>query len=302
LGFFNIRHEIGTWQDYFYVEFPIYSPPKSLEFVNMFRLFFVACLNTIITFSIYAQDGARNLAMGSVFVGQADLFGGVQNRAGYALHKKAQFGFAATNRFTLNELTTGALAGSFPLKRGSTAFVLKTSGNQWYRSSHIVLGYALPLGPDFAMGVSMRYHHVQLGENLGNSGVWIPEVGMHYRLTGELAVGILLENPLLVSHNATFETNTTAGARFGVSYTINTVLQIGIQGNVLLSDSFSLQTGLEYAPKKKFALRMGFDGRNRTLSLGMGFLLGRMSLDFSATMHQRLGISPGITFCYPGND
>lgn len=254
-----------------------------------------ACLHII----LIAQDsGARSSAMGDLKLGLSDLFSAVNNQAMLPEIRTFTVGINVHNQYLIKNLNTGSLAIAIPVGNGTVAFNFTSYGYQLYRENKLGLSYALALSPSFSLGVALNYHSLRLGEGLGMEYSFYPDIGLNYKPTDKLNIGIQFQNLTLSKKVKQLDELWPASGRLGLIYFINDKLLIGIQGNIYTDHPFEINSGLEYTFSDHFSFRFGFASQPNRASLGIGFRLKLFQIDLTSSYQANLGFTPSINLIF----
>ncbi|PVX49959.1 hypothetical protein C7377_1599 [Balneicella halophila] len=246
--------------------------------------------------------GARATALGHSSISFKDLWSIVNNQAGMAFIDRPTLGVSYEERFMMKEMSLKTVAFILPTNRvGNFGFSYTHFGDSEFNEFRINVGYAMPLGEHFAMGLAFDY----LGMSVSGSS----ESGHTGTVTGELGImGEPIENLWLSAH---------AYNPFGVSISdyeyeepIPTILSIGALYH-FTEDVFFLaevekdidydtrvKAGIEYRAWDKLFLRGGITTNPTEFSGGIGVELQNFKADLAFYKHQYLGYTPSISLSY----
>ena len=254
---------------------------------------------TCLYLSFYGQNnGARSTAMGDLKLGLTDLFSAVNNQAMLPDIRKFTAGINVRNQYMIKNLNTGMLAISIPIGKGAAAFNFISYGYQLYQENKIGISYALALSPQFSLGVALNYHSLRLGEGLGMEYSFYPDLGLNYKPTDKLSIGIQFQNITLSKKVNQLDELWPVTGRLGLIYFINDKLLIGVQGNVYINNSLEINSGLEYSFSDRFSFRFGFASQPNRASLGFGFRLKFFQIDLASSYLANTGFTPSVNLIF----
>jgi len=250
-----------------------------------------ACLQIF----LFAQTkGARSAGMAGLNLGLSDLFSAINNQAMLPEIKSISAGLTIQNQYLVKNLNTAALAVAVPIGNGAAGIFFSTYGYQLYRQNKLGLSYALAFSPVFSMGLSINYSSIQLGDGLGMQYAFYPDLGLNYKPTEKLNIGLQFQNLTQSKKVKQLNELWPVTGRLGLIYFINEKLIIGAQGNVYIHEPFEINSGLEYNISSYFSLRFGFATQPTRASMGIGFQLQNFHVDIASSYQAILGFTPSV--------
>ena len=254
---------------------------------------------TCLQIFLYGQsNGARSAAMGDLKLGLTDLFSAVNNQAMLPEIRAFSVGINVHSQYLIKKLNTSVLAVAIPIGKGTLAASFTTYGYQLYRENKLGLSYAMALGPAFSLGVSLNYHSLRLGEGLGMEYSIYPDIGLNYKPTDKLNIGIQFQNITLSTKVKQLDELWPVSGRLGLVYFINDKLLIGVQGNVYTNRPLEINSGLEYTFSDHFSFRFGFAAQPVRASLGFGFQFKLFQIDLASSYQANIGFTPSINLIF----
>lgn len=248
---------------------------------------------------LYGQtNGARSTAMGDLKLGLSDLFSAMNNQAMLPEIRKFTVGINVRNQYQIKNLNTATLAVAIPIGKGTSAINFTTYGYQLYRENKFSLLYAMTLSPAFSLGIGLNYHSLRLGEGLGMEYSFYPDIGLSYKPTDKLNIGIQFQNITLSKKVKQLNELWPVTGRLGLIYFINDKLLIGIQGNVYTNRPLEINSGLEYTFSDHFSFRFGFASQPARASLGIGFRFQSFQIDLASSYQSNIGFIPSINLIF----
>lgn len=248
---------------------------------------------------LYGQtNGARSIALGDLKLGLSDLFSAVNHQAMLPEIRTFTAGVNVSNQYMIKNLNTGALAIAVPISKGTAAFNFTSYGYHLYRENKIGISYAMALSPVFSLGVGLNYHSLRLGERLGMEYSFYPDLGLNYKPTEKLNIGIQFQNITFSKKVKQLDELWPASGRLGLIYLINDKLLIGVQGNVYADHPFEINSGLEYSVSNLFSFRFGLASQPTRVSFGIGLGLQNIQINLASSYQSNLGFTPSISLVY----
>lgn len=241
---------------------------------------------------------ARNLAMGSAFLGQEDLLSANSNISKLTSIDAFSVGIGAVNRFTLKELQNSSLVVATPLLHGHMALSISQYGFNLYRQNRFSIAYALAISPAFSMGLQLNYRKLYIDDGLKKRSSIYPNLALNYKINPGLELSFLLTNITLENSSLYRAMLWPTAIHIGVAYKINSKVRNYLESSLDLEFSMQFRYGLEYAVTDVLILRIGFASRPSSFSMGFSLLLKNFSLDIASAYDPFLGFSPAISILY----
>ncbi|MBM3435000.1 MAG: hypothetical protein FJY07_02150 [Bacteroidetes bacterium] len=283
-------------------------PYNLIRTVIVFTAVFFAA---VVSFSENANYplGGRSAAMGNASVTLYDFWSVHNNQAGLAGYKHISAGIAFDNRFLIGQLGTKAFAFVLPVKSGVFGINYNYFGYAAYNESKAGLAFAKSFGSAFAAGLQLDYLRTAIAENYGNRSLLTFEVGLRSEVTKKLVLAMHIFNPIAVKIEKKFNERTPAVYKFGIGWQLSD--QVLVTAETEKSSGFKplIRGGVEYKPAEKASIRLGYSSLPSVTgeddfsiaslySFGFGLKLNKLTIDFSASVHQILGWSPAISLVY----
>ena len=239
-------------------------------------------------------SGGKSAGMGYTGVTGTGLWAVCNNPSGMAFAKGLQVGVFAESRFLLSDLTSGSLALTSGGKYGAVGLYADFFGNQLYRESKVVTGYARKFGNHFSAGIVFDYLHISQPADYGDLDIVSFEAGLMCRPDNKWAIGIHVVNPIPIYLSKDKTEKLPIVFRTGFSRSFSGKAELAAEIEKSLSGKPVIRAGLEYHLHKRFSLRTGFASEPQTVTAGAGMLFGRLRLDLAASWQPVLGYSPQI--------
>ena len=229
-------------------------------------------------------------------VHHADAFSFGLNQAALAQIKNFSAGVYGEKRFLLQDLGLYKAAVALPTSSGNFGFNANYFGSSLYNESQIGLAYARKLGKA-DVGVQFNYYQFKTS-GYGNAAAINFEAGAIFHINEKLRTGVHLYNPMgaKIGKNENEKLPTIFSAGFG--YDASDKFFIGTEIEKVEDQSINVNAGMQYAFAEKLFARAGISSATSSFYFGVGFMLNGFRIDATASLHQYLGITPGLMLVY----
>ncbi len=244
------------------------------------------------------QIGARSAAMGNASVSLSDVWSAQQNQAGLGFLTNISTGIYYENRFLLKELSVRAAVVALPIKGGTLGMCFTNFGYSLYHENKYSLSFSKTFGNHFSTGIAMDYLTTKIAEGYGNKGVLTVEAGMLARPLEKLTIGVHVFNPTRTKLADYNDERLSTIIRLGADYAFSEKVVLAIETEKDISKKMNFKLGIEYKVATKLCLRTGLSTNPALSSFGFGMHLKNLTIDFSATHHPTLGVSPQLDWVY----
>lgn len=226
-----------------------------------------------------------------------DAFSLLSNVAASANFQNFQVGVYGEKKFMLAETSQYSAVISAPVYSGSFSLETDYFGFSDYAESQIGLGYALPVSPQIDVGVKFNYYQVRIPAYHNASAVNF-ELGALLHINEQLHAGVSVYNPM----NSPLGKNTgeriasvyKTGIGYEWSSSFFTQLEILKEKN----KDADVHLAIQYKPLEQFFGRAGIYTESSVTYFGLGYLYHRLRMDICISLHQQLGLSPGLLLFY----
>lgn len=258
---------------------------------------------TNILFTAYAGNedypiGARSAAMGNASASLSDVWSAHHNQAGLAFVHDFSAGVSYENRFLLKEISIRGCAIALPIKSGTFGLCITNFGYSQYKESKYSLSFAKSFGDKLSAGIAMDYLTTKIAEGYGNKGVLAAEVGIIARPMKNLSIGAHVFNPTRAKISTYDDERLPTILRLGADYNFSDKVTFAIETQKDIKYKAEFKAGIEYKAVKEFYLRIGVSTNPTLSTFGFGLNLKNFKVDFAASYHQTLGISPQMSLSY----
>jgi len=264
----------------------------SIHFLCVFLI--IPC--STIAIELY-HAGARSAALGKMgvtFTGADALF---QNPAGIAGADKFTFLLSSESRFLIKELSVLASGIVIPAKAGTTGLSYTRFRAGVYNCSRATASFAKRFGERISAAVAFNSISERYPEQARASPVITAETGLQFRMNNQLLAGLWVFHPVpykITLNGSTLKTILRAGTCWSLNNGLNLLEEIGFTPG----EKPVISGGLEISLHPEVILRVGWSSQPMAISGGIGFNLGKTTLDVSFYHIGYLGLTPvaGFTF------
>lgn len=246
--------------------------------------------------------GATQAGMAGCGLTRVDVFAVNHNPGALAYLKGPSLGLFAENRFVVPELNLQSGAFALPTKSGVFALNVTHFGYSLYNESKFGLAFAKSFGKRFAMGIQLAYLNTHFGEDYGNKGVPIAEIGFLSEPYDNLFIGVhvfnLTRSKIADYNDEKLPTIIRAGA--GLKLSERLLINAEAEKDLTLKPTY--RAGMEYLFMEQLYLRLGASANPNQISFGLGYKTKKLRADIAFSTHQVLGISPHVGFVYMFNN
>jgi hypothetical protein len=224
-------------------------------------------------------------------------FSFIGNTGALAEQKSFGAGLYSERRFLQQALAQYQLALCLPTKLGNFGVRGDYFGQALYNETGAGLAYARKMGEKISVGVQFNYYGVNAGAYGSASGI-NAEAGALMHLTEDLRIGIQVYNPTGVKLGKNEEERLPAIYSFGFGYDVSEQLFFTGFLEKVEGRPVSVLAGLYYAFDQKMFASLGVNTAPAAYTAGFGVRLKTIQLTALATLHQYLGLTPGLMMCF----
>lgn len=227
---------------------------------------------------------------------QKDAFSFTGNQAALAGNKKISVGIYGERRFMLADLTSYQFALALPTPSGNFGVQANYFGSSVFNQTRMGLAYARNLGKA-DIGAQFNYHQIKIA-GYGNASAVNFDLGTILHISEQFQTGVHIYNPTRVSFGKTNEEKLPMIYSFGLGYDASEKFFIGTEIEKVENLPVSVNVGLQYSFDERIFARAGISSATSVFYLGAGFSLNGFRIDITASLHQSLGVTPGLLFVY----
>jgi len=265
-------------------------------------IFLFFCLPAVVLCTNpWRPSGARQAGFGGASVGVSDVWSASNNQAGLAFFQVPAVGIYFTNAYFLEQLSTKAIAASFPLKNGTFGVTANYFGYTYHNEINAGLSYAQRFGKSFAAAVQLDYLHFGQGgyADLQNKSNVSFELSIIGNITKNLSVGAHVFNPVNVKYNE--YATIPACYRLGLGWFPVKDVLIAAEIEMQTNQKENIKCGVEYTPIRMLSLRTGFSSSPQLWNFGVGLNLKDFTIDLTPSWDMTLGWSTHASVSYQFN-
>ena len=237
------------------------------------------------------------LKSGTYSVKQADVFSFSGNQAALAGIKHFGVGAFSERKFMLQELNLFSASIAFPTESGNFGLQLHHFGNTAYNEMQAGLAYGRRLSDYVDVGLQFNYCSLKIA-GYGNASTLNFEAGAIFHFTEELHGGVHLYNPTSSGLGKNKGENLAAVYSAGLGYDASENFFVSVAFEKVEDLPLNINTAIQYQFAERFFARGGVATNTGTFFLGLGFNLKSFRADAMASVHPRLGVTPGIMLIY----
>jgi hypothetical protein len=246
----------------------------------------------------FPSAGGRAAGMGSAAVAVSDPWSVFNNQAGVAGVRKITAGIFFGNGFLVKELGIRSIGAILPVKAGGFGLSFQYFGYSLYNEIKGGVCFARNFGKYFSVGVQLDYFRIHIAEDLGNRNLFTFEIGMQYRVTDNLCLGVHFFNPVPVNIIPDPVEKLPVIINLGLSWKFASNFLGAVEVEKNMRERPVLKAGLEYNLVKPFFLRIGIVTGPTMFTFGFGFEFGSLKFDLASSWHPVLGYSPQGSLVY----
>jgi hypothetical protein len=226
-----------------------------------------------------------------------DVFSFTNNQASLSQVKVPTVGVCSEKRFLLKELTAFSAALGLPVSAGAIGVSASYFGFAAYNLSAVGLAYGRAVGKSADLGVQFNYNRMSI-TGYGQAAALFFEVGAVFHLTEKLHAGCHLFNPAGLGKFETLGEKVPPAYTIGYGYEVSD--KVLISGEIIKKDlqPVIFRLAFLYAFEKWFGMRGGLASADGQAFFGAGLTKKNTRLDFSASWHPQLGITPSILLIF----
>lgn len=242
--------------------------------------------------------GANATGIGGYSATLTDVWSAHNNQAGLGFVQDVSGGIFYENRFLLKETSYRAGAFALPVKSGSFGLSVASFGYELYSETKAGIAYGQRFGDRFAMGVQINYLNTKLSQDYGTRNTITGAIGIISKVNDELTIGVHVYNPTR-SKLADYDNERVPTVmKLGLDYKFSDKVMLGIETEKDMNYDAVIRAGLEYHITELLYLRGGIATNPTLSSFGFGLIMKNFKMDISASFHQTLGMTPGVSLVY----
>jgi hypothetical protein len=264
--------------------------------ILLFKLFIFTFFSSAFGGNDPFAGGARSLALGSCSVTLSDPYSVLNNQAGMAFQKEISFSLYAEQRYLQKELGYYAAGFTLPTKSGSFGLEINYNGFDLYNDKKIGLSYARLFSEKVSGGIQIDYLSSTISE-YGTASAFTVEAGLLVKLSKQLTTAAHIYNPVAIKSGFADERIPTV-FQLGLSYEAGKKILLLTEAEKDIDFPARFKAGIEYKIADALHLRGGVATNPSQYSFGAGINIKDLKIDFAASYHQVLGVTPALSLNY----
>lgn len=270
-------------------------------------LLFLTLSFILISFNAVARSntfpvGSKSLALSNSTSAQIHLESIFDNQAGLANLNKFQIGIFYDNRFSVDALSTKALAISTPTNIGVVGFQFNTFGKQQWLENNFGICYSRTFSPAILASVGFNYYSTRIPE----TEELVKQIGANigaiyfYNKTSNIAVAL---NHFGVSNQNSVVTDSEIpwNLKLGGSSKLNSNTILYYQLQKYEAQKPQMMAGLDWIVVENFNLRFGLNTNASHFTSGLGYTYNNFEFNLAFIFNQYLGFSPTASIIFSRN-
>lgn len=226
-----------------------------------------------------------------------DAFAFTGNQGNLARVEKFSVGVYGEQRFMISEVKNMHFAVSAPLGRGGVGFSASMFGTSEYGENRIGLAYGMRMGNHVDLGVQFNFNMMKI-VMYGNASAITYAVAARVHLTSRLVAGLQLRNPAGGRFGEEKHEKFPTVFSFGLGYSPSSSFYVTCALNRDEQKAVGARVAVQYRLHEKINAAVGCDSQASSPWISLGYKLGGLWLEATASMHAQLGLSPGLKLNY----
>lgn len=259
---------------------------KKFIFVAVLMFF---CMTAACAYGVGGVVGARALAIGNIGVTYSDQWSVLNNPAGMASLHNWSIGAYYENRFLLKETALKNANLNIPLNIGTFGVSVQQYGYEKYNENRFTIAFARAFGPYLRIGLSLDYLLFCFSDGYDRLSAATVGIGAQSDLSEKIHLGAYIFNPTASKTKTLTKSKIPIIMRFGISYDICEEVVASAEIEDETDIGLRIKTGIEYKAFGDFFIRAGFASNPGKVCFGAGYSVGRLTIDISSQIHQKLG-------------
>lgn len=213
-----------------------------------------------------------------------------------AFQKELSFSLFAEQRYLQKELGYYAAGFTLPVKNGAFGLAVNYTGFDLYNEKKIGLAYARLFSQKVSGGIQIDYLSTAVSE-YGTSTAFTVEAGLMVKVSAKLSTAAHVYNPVAIKSGFADEKIPTL-FKLGLSYEAGKKILLLTEVEKDIDHAARFKAGAEYQIADVLHLRGGVATNPSQYSLGAGIRVKDLKIDFAASYHEVLGVTPAISLNY----
>ena len=239
----------------------------------------------------------RAAALGGAYAAllksQSAIFG---NPGSLAQNKDRRVSILYGRSFGLKELANSGISAPVYSDWANIEIGLSRFGFSLYHEDIISIGVGRRIINDFAAGFALRYLSTEIS-GYGSASLIGLDMGFSLKINPKLNLGVSVKN-VNASKLSKYENSLTRSVRIGASFVVDDKVLLITEYHKEENQITVYRIGSEIEILRDQYLRFGITSNPSSFSMGFGFKLGRIDLNYSFNTHQYLEASQFFSFGY----
>lgn len=227
----------------------------------------------------------------------SDAFSVNANTAALAGITQFSAGVYGEQRFMLADVGLYTAVIAIPTKSGNFALIADYFGYSSYNETQLSIGYGRKVLEKLDIGARFNYYSIRIPA-YGKASAINFELGSILHITNQLSSGISIYNPFGSKLGKNSNEKLSPVYKAGLGYEFSSAFFTAAEVIKEQASDVNIHVGFQYKPLKQLFARAGVVTGNTSYYFGIGYLYKDLRLDVTASLHQQLGISPGLLLLY----
>ncbi len=271
-----------------------------MRFISPLILFFFIN-NTLISQQV--GTSAQSEGLGGITTVIYNEFSAINNPATLAENNSFSIGLNVKSLYLINDLQSGILSTSIPLKNGAIGAYVNTWGIDQFLNFTTGISYGQKINSNISIGVSTYFRNISFGQPYLNFKRLGANIGLTYKPIDNFTIGISFSDFIganLIESDTQASENLFLG-RVGVKYQISEKVFAMLEVEESVRYTTRIRIGVGYKISNSFTVRGGIGLQPQELSFGIAYTPTNLKLNISNMFHSVLGHSPSLSLGYVSN-
>ena len=262
--------------------------------------FFLCCWSIC---AIGHAQGPSNVAMATYLKAvnyssrHADVLSHAANEAALAQVNGFSAGVYVERKYLLDGFNQFSASIALPSKSGVFGLQLHQFGNIDFAQSQAGISYGRKLFDKLDVGALFHYNSFRVA-GYGNASALNVEAGALLHITDQLHAGIHVANPYAARFGPYKTEKLSSVYSFGFGYDAGDQFFISTEVEKIEGMLLNFNASIHYKVAERLHARGGISSAATLMFLGTGYSFDNMRIDVTASIHQQLGMSPGIAIIF----
>lgn len=236
--------------------------------------------------------------VGAYSIRHTDIFSFTANQAALAQLQQAAVALYAEQRFMLKELNNITAAVGIKTNSGNIGMKANYYGNPDYNELQLGLAYGRKLGAKVDIGAQFNFNNIAISSGYGSAAAISVDIGTVWHISERLHTGLHVANPVEGKLGKTKQEKLASVYTIGFGFDASEKLMCSAEIQKEENQPVNVNAGIQYKFVKQVLVRIGISSVTSSGWFGAGLFLKTFRVDFTASYHPQLGITPGILLLY----